>query len=186
MARGFTRTFSQKSASNLLTKLFFVYNLCLIMGDQGLTITQAADALKVSPKTIRRYIKDGKIPYVLIPGKFGQEYRIPLSLPDIINKETAQAALGVAFGQGLGNSAEPSSTSAQEAQGVDKPAPDNTSTTDIAPAMNIISDLQKTNMQLAAQLGAAQERIRELESQLRLIATRKEPWWRRVLKTVGI
>ncbi len=156
------------------------------MGDQGLTIAQAADALKVSPKTIRRYIKDGKIPYVLIPGKFGQEYRIPLSLPDIINKETAQAIPGVAHGQDLGKASELDSTATLENQGVDKSAPDNASTTDIAPAMNIISDLQKTNMQLAAQLGAAQERIRELESQLRLLTTRKEPWWRRVLKTVGI
>lgn len=156
------------------------------MGDQGLTIAQAADALKVSPKTIRRYIKDGKIPYVLIPGKFGQEYRIPLSLPDIINKETAQAMPGVAHGQDSGEASELDSTATLENQGVDKSAPDNASTTDIAPAMNIISDLQKTNMQLAAQLGAAQERIRELESQLRLLTTRKEPWWRRVLKTVGI
>jgi len=156
------------------------------MVDQGLTIAQAAEALKVSPKTIRRYIKDGKIPYVLIPGKFGQEYRIPLSPPDTINRETTQAIPGLAHEQDSGEAAELNSTSTMENRGVDKPALDNASTKDIAPAMNIISDLQKTNMQLAAQLGAAQERIRELESQLRLLATRKEPWWRRVLKKVGI
>ncbi len=47
---------------------------------EGLTLTQAARAMHLTPKTVRRHIKQGKIPFKLVPGKFGQEYRI-LELP---------------------------------------------------------------------------------------------------------
>lgn len=47
---------------------------------EGLTITQAARAMRLSPKTVRRQLKEGKIPYKLVPGKYGDEYRI-LELP---------------------------------------------------------------------------------------------------------
>ena len=146
------------------------------MSEQGLTIAQAAKALGVSPKTIRRHIKDGKIPYVLVPGKFGEEYRIPLSPPSAPKEVTAD------------------SITTEDIPGVDKSTVEKGDATGTANelittptlAINIINDLQKTNLQLAAQLGAAQERIHELESQLRLLKAPKEPWWKRVLKALKV
>ncbi|MBA7659026.1 hypothetical protein ES703_66989 [subsurface metagenome] len=43
---------------------------------EGLTIGQAAKALGVSTKTVRRKVLTGELPYKLIEGKYGQEYRI--------------------------------------------------------------------------------------------------------------
>ena len=138
------------------------------MPDQGVTIAQAAKTLGVSPKTIRRHIKDGKIPHVLVQGKFGEEYRI-LDLPSI-KVET----LDVSGEESAKPEGEPSAGSAAQV--------DSTSNW----AIDLINDLQKTNLQLAGQLGAAQERIRELESQVMLLTTRREPLWRRTLRTLGI
>jgi len=46
------------------------------MSSHGLTIEQAAKSLGVSSRTIRRFIKSGKISAELVSGPFGQEYRI--------------------------------------------------------------------------------------------------------------
>jgi excisionase family DNA binding protein len=138
------------------------------MSDQGVTIAQAAKTLGVSPKTIRRHIKDGKIPHVLVQGKFGEEYRI-LDLPSI--KVETLDALGEERVKPEGE------LSAGNASQVDS----NSNW-----AIDLINDLQKTNLQLAAQLGAAQERIHELEGQVMLITTRQEPWWKRTLRKLGI
>jgi MerR family copper efflux transcriptional regulator len=136
--------------------------------EQGYTIAQAAKTLGVSPKTIRRHIKDGKIPHVLVQGKFGEEYRI-LDLPSITveNLDTSGEDKATMEGESSADSAAQADSS-------------NNWTVDL------INDLQKTNLQLAGQLGAAQERIRELESQVMLLTTRHEPWWKRTLKKLGI
>ena len=152
------------------------------MDDQGLTIAQAAKALGVSPKTIRRYIKDGKISSVLAPGKYGEEYRIPELPREIIRRgrldkdETPGSTPSTAYRETTDN--------APALDNSDGIASAPTTTMDITPtlALDIIKDLQKTNVQLAAQLGAAQERIRELGSQLRLLTAPKGPWWKRILR----
>jgi excisionase family DNA binding protein len=143
--------------------------------EQGYTIAQAAKTLGVSPKTIRRHIKDGKIPHVLVQGKFGEEYRI-LDLPsikvetlDISEEEKAKAE---------------DEPSAKDASQVDNNSAQVSSNTDWA--LDLINDLQKTNLQLAGQLGAAQERIPELESQVMLLNAPREPWWKRAFKRLGI
>ena len=46
------------------------------MSTQGLTIAEAAQALGVSQRTIRRHIKSGRIKAELVPGHYGAEYRI--------------------------------------------------------------------------------------------------------------
>ena len=46
------------------------------MSRHGLTVAEAAQALGVSQRTVRRQIKSGKIKAVLVPGRFGPEYRI--------------------------------------------------------------------------------------------------------------
>ena len=114
---------------------------------EGLTITQAARAMGLSPKTVRRRIKEGKIPYRLVPGKYGDEYRI-IELPfDKINQE----------------------------------AMDTTPTL----ALDIIHRLEQENRNLAGQLGAALERVRTLENQVKLLTAGRQPWWRRIFKRTG-
>jgi excisionase family DNA binding protein len=138
------------------------------MTEQGVTIAQAAKTLGVSPKTIRRHIKDGKIPHVLVQGKFGEEYRI-LDLPSI-RVETLDAS---------GEERAPREGEPSVDVGVEVDSK-------LTWAVDLINDLQKTNLQLAAQLGAAQERIRELEGQVMLLSSPKEPWWKWALKKLGL
>ncbi len=46
------------------------------MPDKLLSLQEAADLLGVHPRTLRRWIIAGRLPAVLIPGRFGGEYRI--------------------------------------------------------------------------------------------------------------
>ncbi|MBA7554805.1 hypothetical protein ES705_47440 [subsurface metagenome] len=55
--------------------------------NEGLTLTQAAKAMRLTKKTVRRHIKQGKIPYKLVPGKWGNEYRILELPPDKVRGE---------------------------------------------------------------------------------------------------
>ena len=45
-----------------------------------------------------------------------------------------------------------------------------------------LKELQDTNMQLAGQLGAAHERVRTLENEVKLLTTGKQPWWSRIFR----
>ena len=126
-----------------------------MQSNEGLTISQAAEAMGVSPKTIRRRIKKGEIASRLAPGKFGEAYRIT-ELPSL---------------------------------NIQEQTPNTTPTLDTPLALPIIRELQRTtrelhetNLQLAGQLGIAQERIRTLENQVKLLPTGKRPWWRRLFK----
>jgi excisionase family DNA binding protein len=124
------------------------------MSSQGLTIVQAARSLGVSSRTVRRFIKSGKIHAELVPGPFGEEYRI-LELPPDLRKP-----------KGIDN------TTCQ--------TPIQTSIQTPIQVMDIIRELQEKNLALAAQLGAATERIRSLESEVRLLTAAKQPWWKRL------
>ncbi len=154
--------------------------------EQGYTIAQAAKTLGVSPKTIRRHIKDGKIPHVLVQGKFGEEYRI-LDLPSIkvetldTSDEEGAKAEAESSAEGAKPEGEPSAKGASQ---VDSNTIQSGSNTDWA--LDLINDLQKTNLQLAGQLGAAQARIHELESQVMLLNPPREPWWKKVFRSLGI
>ena len=46
------------------------------MSRQGLTVAEAAQALGLSERTVRRQIKSGKLIAELVPGRYGVEYRI--------------------------------------------------------------------------------------------------------------
>ena len=125
------------------------------MSGQGLTVAQAARSLGVSSRTIRRFIKSGKISAELIPGPFGDEYRI-VELPPATGKR--------------------------------KPADNTPAQTFVqtpVQVMDIVRELQGKNMVLAAQLGAATERIRTLENQLTLLTIAKRPWWKRFFTRKG-
>ncbi|MCL2149413.1 MAG: helix-turn-helix domain-containing protein [Dehalococcoidia bacterium] len=128
-----------------------------------MNINEAAKKLNVSTRTIRRHIKAGKIKAELIKGSFGEEYRI-LELPPQFDPN-AELEEELADGQPI-----------------DISAPDGNG---LVQGMGLIRELQEKNLALAAQLGAAAERIRHLESQIKLLApppsvkVAKESWWRR-------
>lgn len=139
------------------------------MSAQGYNINEAAEKLNVSTRTIRRYIKAGKIRAIKIKGQFGEEYRI-LELPEDLNGTVIDD--------------EPNT----EEMSKNVPADDSVS------SLKIILALQEKNLALAAQLGAATERIKALESQVQLLSAPKEEppaevkpeepvkksWWKRL------
>ena len=126
------------------------------MSRQGLTIAQAAKSLGVSTRTVRRFIKSGKIDAELVDGAFGQEYRI-LKLPAKLHKKKPV---------------------------VNMPYP-----TPVQPPVqfiDLVRELQEKNLALAAQLGAATERIRGLERDVKLLTgARQQPWWKRLFGLKG-
>ena len=133
------------------------------LSTEGLTIAGAANQLGVSPRTIRRFIKAGKLFAKLVPGQFGDEYRIfeiPLNLQ-------RHKRLDITPGQTTSQT--PSQTPVQIS----------------AQFMEMVREFQEKNMTLAAQLGAATERIRALESQVKLLTTARRPWWKRLFSRNG-
>lgn len=151
------------------------------MSTQALSIAQAAEELGVSTRTIRRFIKAGKLKAELINGTFGPEYRIR-EIPAELKKGTGEAEKE--------GDPEPETRTETPAEIAipSHPAetPDN--------ILVMLKDLQDKNMVLAAQLGAATERIRNLETQVKQIAapapsttstsseaTVKKSWWQRLM-----
>lgn len=123
-----------------------------------MNIAQAAEKLGVSTRTVRRYIKSGKIKAELISGHFGEEYRI-LEIPQELlpaEREEEAPSPGQTSGQATGQ--------------------------DLVQAIDIIRELQEKNLALAAQLGVATERVRNLESKIKLLSAPRKHWWRRFLE----
>jgi excisionase family DNA binding protein len=127
------------------------------MVEQRLSITAAARLLGVSSRTIRRYIKSGKIKAELTEGVFGKEYHI-LELPPELHK---RKPLDNMSGQS------PSQNPVQPSFQI----------------MDIVKELQEKNLNLAAQLGIATERIRNLENEVKLLTTvKQQSWWKRLFR----
>ena len=105
------------------------------------SISEAAALLKLSAKTIRRYIKAGKLPSTKVPTKFGDEYRIT-EIPEELKQEAiAQAAAEARVDIVSAEDRDDEKLDSQQ--------------------------LYQENIRLAAQLGAATERIRQLEAQIK-------------------
>jgi MerR family transcriptional regulator, copper efflux regulator len=140
------------------------------------SISEAAAILNLSGKTIRRYIKSGKLPSIKVPTKFGDEYRVT-EIPESLKQEAEAQAQA----QGRVDIV----TAEEQSKRLDA------------------QQLYQENMRLAAQLGAATERIRHLEEQIKsqenLLAPAREslrlleekvkvleapkprlPWWKRL------
>ncbi len=128
------------------------------------SISEAAELLNLSAKTIRRYIKAGKLPSVMVSTKFGDEYRIT-EIPESLKEEAAAQAAAQAKVEII----TPEETFKLDAQ-----------------------QLYQDNIRLALQLGAANGRIRDLEERLKLLEAPKVPpvlaepppvklsWWKRL------
>ena len=123
---------------------------------KGYSISEAAQELGVSTRTIRRHIKAGKITAVKIQGQFGEEYRI-FELPKDVEEQS---------------------------QDNEKEKTKLIPADDAVSSLKIILDLQEKNIALAAQLGAATERIKNLESQIQLLTPPQEApkkhWWQKI------
>jgi MerR family transcriptional regulator, copper efflux regulator len=128
------------------------------------SIAEAAEILKLSPKTIRRYIKAGKLPSTKVPTKFGDEYRIT-EIPQALKDEAAEQA---------------ESESKVEVMTVEP------TTSHLDAQM-----LYQENIRLAAQLGAVTERLRQMEEKIKLLEAPKpvppppsppRSWWKRLLR----
>jgi excisionase family DNA binding protein len=130
------------------------------MAEQSMNISQAAEKLGVSVRTIRRYIKAGKIKAELINGRFGEEYRISQLPPELF---------------------QPQAEARKPAAEKPPPRPPDQS---IGQALDIIRELQEKNLALAAQLGVATERARNLERQVKLLSAAGTPWWKRLLSKI--
>ncbi len=147
--------------SNLLTEFPFSYKLSIPMSSQGLSIAEAAESLGVSTRTVRRFIKAGKIKADLVDGPFGQEYRIA-ELPEEVRKSKAEDNHAI----------EPVVQTPQTSIQSTAATPMSLS--------DLVRELQEKNLALAAQLGAATERIRSLEKNVRLLSAPRLPWWKRL------
>ena len=134
------------------------------MTNQSFNINEAAKKLNVSTRTIRRYIKAGKLKAELVKGSFGDEYRI-LELPPQLDPNLDLAG----------------SDDTEHDKAVSK-----TTASFASESFDLIRELQEKNLALAAQLGAAAERIRNLESQVKLLAPppvekpASKPFWKRL------
>lgn len=140
----------------------------------GWTIEEAAKALGVSEKTVRRRIKDGTIKAEHIAGKYGPEYRISEAQFASLRKNPSSLVLvdDPSDNNGFSDSAPSPGDNAQQGSGslpLDK-------------AMDMIKYLQSENERLAGQIGFLQAKVLEAENKLRLLAAPKPrvAWWHRI------
>lgn len=132
------------------------------MSGQDLTVAEAAKALGLSERTIRRQIKSGKIKAELVPGRYGDEYRVE---PGEI------APPGRGLEKGLSDA-------------LDRPLNSPlTSAVDSAmdKALDMVKSLQQEKAELYAQVAYWQAQCRHIEEQVKLLMEAKRPWWRRWL-----
>ena len=116
------------------------------------TVPSISRSLGLSERTIRRQIKSGKIKSGLVPGRYGEEYRIELG-------EGAAPVEGVE--RDLSNAVDKALDSA-----LDK-------------TLDMVKSLQQEKAELYAQVAYWQSQFRHLEEQVKLLTEAKRPrWWR--------
>jgi len=134
------------------------------MTSQGLTIREAADALGVSEKTIRRRIKGGSIKAHQVQGAYyitdlgADQPQNGLDSPEDSILDPGPDTNALAY--------------SPPGHGVD-------STLD--KALDMIRSLQAENEKLARQVGFLQAKVMETENRLLLLSAPGRPWWRRLL-----
>lgn len=109
-----------------------------------ITIKEAADKLKLSEKTIRRYAKDSKakhrLEYRVVQGKFGDELRFYLDEVEALQKK-------------LSNDSQPSEESTGQDQGKPVEGDDQEAALSVKALWTAYQDLQKEFYNTAGQLG---------------------------------
>ena len=138
------------------------------MSSQGLTIAEAAEALGLSERTIRRQIKSGKIKAELVLGRYGAEYRIS----GLGERAVARPGVDKAPASAL-DKAPASALDKTPASALDKA---------IDKALDMVKALQQEKAELYAQVAYWQAQFQHLEEQVKLLTEAKRPWWRRWLR----
>ena len=138
------------------------------MSSQGLTIAEAAEALGLSERTIRRQIKSGKIKAELVLGRYGAEYRISGLGETAVARPRVDKAPASALDKTLDKT---------PASALDK-AIDKT----LDKALDMVKALQQEKAELYAQVAYWQAQFQHLEEQVKLLTEAKRPWWRRWLR----
>ncbi len=134
------------------------------MSSQGLTIAEAAEALGLSERTIRRQIKSGKIKAELVLGRYGAEYRIS----GLGERAVARPGVDKAPASALDKTLDKTPASALD-KAIDK-------------ALDMVKALQQEKAELYAQVAYWQAQFQHLEEQVKLLTEAKRPWWRRWLR----
>ena len=137
------------------------------MTGQRWTIKEAAEALGLSEKTVRRRIKDGTLKAEQTRGKYGVEYRIT-SLDD-----TPQPDSDPAIEKGV---------DIEKSLALEKD-PDIEGDAILAKALDIIKALQEENARLAGQFNYLQSQVLELQGKMHLLTEpeHRRSWWQRLL-----
>lgn len=117
----------------------------------GYSVADAAKALGVSTRTIRRHLKEGKLPFTKINGQFGEEYRIT-ELPD------------------LPKTADPPVPSSAELSG----------TVALDMIRRLEEENRNLAGQLGAAHEKIRTLENKLEDQIKLLTAPKIPWWQRL------
>ena len=146
------------------------------MSSQGLTIAEAAEALGLSERTIRRQIKSGKIKAELVLGRYGAEYRISgpgetaVARPRVDKAPASTLDKAPTFA--LDKTLDKTPASALD-KAIDKT---------LDKALDMVKSLQQEKAELYAQVAYWQAQFQHLEEQVKLLTEAKRPWWRRWLR----
>ena len=149
------------------------------MSSRGLTIAEAAEALGLSERTIRRQIKSGKIKAELVLGRYGAEYRISGLGETAVARPRVDKAPASALDKTPASTLDKAPASALDkapASALDK-AIDKT----LDKALDMVKALQQEKAELYAQVAYWQAQFQHLEEQVKLLTEAKRPWWRRWL-----
>lgn len=138
--------------------------------DQGLPLKEAAQAFGVSEKTLRRWIRAGKVPARLVDGPYGQEYRIP--------KEAVNTAQQVVDVVKVERPADPGQLAMAVSSALSRVLEerDRRFEKELAEIRQQLTELLEMQRRVAER---EEERIRRLEEVLsELRSRRKRPWWK--------
>ena len=152
--------------------------------DHSLSIEEAAQRLNLSPPTVRRRIKQGKLRAYQRTVPTGFEWRIILDHDDAAPSSKADRSV-------IGAMHMPAQTAINGVQPLPSP--------DLDRLVDLLDRLQRENQQLSGQLGFMQAKLQDAEEQIRLLMAPKDeiapqepalvpqdapaklPWWRRLL-----
>lgn len=141
------------------------------MSSQGLTIAEAAEALGLSERTIRRQIKSGKIKAELVLGRYGAEYRISGLGETAVARPRVDKTPASTLDKAPASALDKAPASALD-KAIDKT---------LDKALDMVKALQQEKAELYAQVAYWQAQFQRLEEQVKLLTEAKRPWWRRWL-----
>lgn len=144
------------------------------MSGRDLTVAEAAERLGLSERTIRRQIKSGKIKAELVPGRYGDEYRVELG---------EIAAPGRGLDKGVSDAMD-SPLDSPLIGAMDRPLDSplaGAMDSAMDKALDMVKSLQQEKAELYAQVAYWQAQCRHMEEQVKLLMEAKRPWWRRWL-----